>query len=87
MKNLHGNWYTLHRSGSLTAAAKELATYKLDLVRVQEVRWDTVRTGDYILFYGKGNENHQSATSFVVHHKIISVVKGVEFVSVGMTYL
>jgi hypothetical protein len=33
-----------------------LARYKLDLVGVQEVRWDkggTERAGDYIFFYGK----------------------------------
>ena len=42
-------------------AARELARYKLDLVGVQEVRWDkagTVRGGDYNFFCGKGNENH-----------------------------
>jgi len=35
------------------AAARELAKYKLDLVGVQEVRWDkgdTVRAEDYIFF-------------------------------------
>ena len=40
----------------------QLARYKLDLLGVQEVRWDkggTVRAGDYIVFYKKGNENHQ----------------------------
>ena len=40
----------MYRAGSLTAAARELARYKLDLVGVQEVRWDkggTVRAGDY----------------------------------------
>jgi hypothetical protein len=34
----------------------------LDLMGVQEVRWDkagTVGAGVYIFFYGKGNENHQ----------------------------
>ena len=38
------------------AAARELARYKLDLVGVQEVRWDkegTVKAGDYSFFYGK----------------------------------
>jgi len=30
----------LYRPGSLTAAARELAKYKLDSVGVQEVRWD-----------------------------------------------
>jgi len=47
-----GTWniWRLYRTGSLTAAASKLARYKLDLVGVQEVRWDkggTVRTGDY----------------------------------------
>ena len=39
---------SLYRAGSLTAAARELARYKLDLVGVQEVRWDkggTLRAG------------------------------------------
>ena len=43
-------------AGSLTAAARELVRYKLDLVGVQEVRWDeggTVRAGDYIFFLWK----------------------------------
>ena len=47
---------------SLKAAARELARCKLDVVGVQEVRWDKegkVRAGDYYFFYGKGNENHQ----------------------------
>ena len=56
-----GTWNvrSLYRAGSLTATARELARYKLDLVGVQEVRWDnggTVRAGDYNFFYGKGNE-------------------------------
>jgi hypothetical protein len=45
---------------SLKAAARELARYKLDIVGVQEVRWDiggTVQAGDYNFFYGKGNKN------------------------------
>ena len=35
-----GTWSvkSLYRAGSLTAAARELARSKLDLVRVQEVR-------------------------------------------------
>jgi len=55
-----GNWNvrSLYRAGSLKVAARELARYKLDVVGVQEVRWDkggTVRAGDYDFFYGKGN--------------------------------
>jgi hypothetical protein len=48
--------------------ARELAKYKLDLVGVGEVRWDkegTVRAGEYISFYGKGQENHQLGTEVV----------------------
>ena len=57
-----GTWKvrSLYRAGSLNAAARELARYKLDAVGVHEVRWNkggTVREGDYDFFYGKGNEN------------------------------
>ena len=39
---LLGTWNvrSMYRAGSLTAGARELAGYKLDLVDVQEVRWD-----------------------------------------------
>ena len=48
-----GTWNvrSLYGAGSLRATARELARHKLDLVVVQEVRWDrggTVRAGDYI---------------------------------------
>jgi hypothetical protein len=52
------NVRSLYRSGSLTTAARELAIYKLDLVGVQEIRWDkrgTLRVGNYNFFYRKGN--------------------------------
>jgi len=52
-----GTWNvrSLYRAGSVaaTAAARELARCKLDVVGVQEVRWDkggTVRAGDYNIF-------------------------------------
>ena len=53
-----GTWNirSLYRAGSLMAAARELVRYKLDVVGVQEVRWDkggTVSAGDYDFFTGK----------------------------------
>ena len=49
------NVRSLYRASSLTALARELARYKLDLEAVQEVRWNkggTVRAGDCNFFYG-----------------------------------
>jgi len=50
-----GTWNvrSLYRSGSLTTVNRELARYKLDLVGVQEVRWDKegeVRAGGLYSF-------------------------------------
>jgi hypothetical protein len=67
-----------------------LARYDLYLVGVLEVRWDrggTVRAGGYNFFYGRGNENHQLGTGFIVDHRIVSAVKGVDFVSNRVSYL
>ena len=68
-----GTWNvrSLYRAGSLKAAARELARYKLDVVGVQEVRWDkgdTARAGDYNFFYGKRNE-----IIIIIIHKCIAV--------------
>jgi len=35
------NFRSLYRAGSLETAPSELAKYKLDLVAVQEVSWDS----------------------------------------------
>jgi hypothetical protein len=61
-------------------------------VGVQEVRWNgggTEPVGEYTFLYGKGNENHELGTGFftLVHKRIVSAVKRVEFVNDRMSYM
>jgi hypothetical protein len=71
-----GTWTikSLYRVGSLVAVSRELSKYKLDLLRVQEVRWEgggTKLAGENTLFFGKVNENHKLGTGLFVHKRII----------------
>jgi exonuclease III len=85
-----GTWNvrSLYGSGSLKTVSGELAKYKLDLVGVQEVRWDkggTEPAGGYTFSYGNGNADHHLGTGFFIHKRIISEVKWVEFFSDRLT--
>ena len=46
-----------------------------------------VRAGDYNFVYGKRKENHQFGKGFLVHHRIFSAFKRVEFVSDRLSYI
>jgi hypothetical protein len=53
-----GTWNlrTMYRAGSLITVAEEMPKYKLDLVGIQEVRWDRGRTdpaGEHTFCYVK----------------------------------
>jgi hypothetical protein len=59
---------------SLKAIAEEISKYILDLVGIQEVRWDgggTKPAGEYTFFYGKENENNELGTGVFVHKRIM----------------
>jgi hypothetical protein len=54
-----GTWNvrSTYRAGSLTALAEEISKYKLDIVGVQEVRWDgggTKPACEYTFFMKRG---------------------------------
>jgi hypothetical protein len=90
MKSGTWNVRSTYRAGLLRTVAEEVSKYKLDLVGVQEVRWDrsgTEAAGQYTFFYGKGNQNNELDTSLFVHKRIISAVKREEFVSHRMSYI
>jgi hypothetical protein len=49
------------------AVLKGISKCKLDLVGIQEVRWDrggTEPADEYTFFFGKGNENLELSTFF-----------------------
>jgi exonuclease III len=74
-----GTWNvrSIYKAGSLRAVGEGISKYKLDIVGVQEVRWDgggTERAGEYTFFYVKGTENYEVGTDFFVHKTIMSAV-------------
>jgi hypothetical protein len=51
------------------------------------MRAGTERGGKYIFICEKRNETHKLGTGFLVHKKIVSTVKRIEFVSGRMSYI
>jgi exonuclease III len=68
-----GTWnvWSLYRSGSLKTVARELRKYKLDLVGVQEVRWDkggTERAKDYTPCFKKSFTTSKECIDLFIGH-------------------
>jgi hypothetical protein len=58
---------------------EETAKYQLDLVGVQEVKWEkggTESAGNYTFSYGNGNADHHLGTGFFVHRGSYQQLRG-----------
>jgi hypothetical protein len=81
---------SLYRIGSLKTTAGELGKCKLDLVGLEEVRWEkggTEKAEDYTFFYGQKNGDYQLGTGFFVQKRIVSASRRVEYISDRTSYI
>jgi hypothetical protein len=84
------NTRSLYRVGSLITVSRELSKYKLDLVGVQEVRWEgsgTVPAGEYFFFLRKGNEDHELGTGFLYIRELYQQLRGLSSLVIGYIIL
>jgi hypothetical protein len=80
------NIRSLYRVGSLITVSRELSRYRLDLVGVQEVRWEgsgTIPPRKYTFFYGKENENHELGTEFLYIRESHQQLRGLSLLVIG----
>jgi hypothetical protein len=73
-----------YRGSVLKIVVRELVKYKLDLVAIQEVRWDSSgsEVADHCTFFvGNENVNHCLGTGFFIQKGIRLEVKRIKFIS------
>jgi exonuclease III len=90
MKFLTWNIMHLYSVGSLETVVSKLRKCNLDLVVVQDVRWDkggSETTDHDIFFYGNGNADNHLGIGFFVYKGIRSAVKSVNFISNRMSHI
>jgi hypothetical protein len=83
-----GTWNirNLYRVGSLMTVSREPSRYRLELVGVQEVRWegsDTSQAGKYTFFYGKANENQELDMCFLYIRESYQHLRGLSLLVIG----
>jgi hypothetical protein len=76
-----------YRVGYLMTVAKGIPKCKLDLVGVEEVRWDRTNRQIYIFLWKAEWESWIGYRFFFVHKGIILAIKRVEFVSDRISYI
>jgi exonuclease III len=80
------NVRSLYRAASLMTVSRVLSRYKLDLVGVQEVRWEgggTEPVGENTFFYRKGNENNELSTGFLCIRESHQQLRGLSLLVIG----
>jgi hypothetical protein len=84
---VHGTYEVcIGQAGSLVIVSKEVSKCKLDLVGVQEGRWeggDTEPAEEYTFFHGKGNENHELGADYLCIRESYQQLRGLSMLVIG----
>jgi hypothetical protein len=72
--------------GSLMTVSRELSKYMLQLVAVQEGRWEGLGTepaGEYKFLFGKRKQNHELGTAILCIRESYQQLKGLSLLVIG----
>jgi hypothetical protein len=74
----------------MTVSREVPSQYKLDLVGVQEVRWEgsgTKPAGEYTFFLWKRNEDHELGTGLLYLRELYQQLRGLSLLVIRYTIL